>query len=65
MTTPTLADLLAARTPEESTLLRQIARDTEQLNTHGPAAAGLQQRIDASNARLAALSIPTEEDTTC
>ncbi|GHG37894.1 hypothetical protein GCM10017784_35550 [Deinococcus indicus] len=64
MTTPTLTDLLAARTPEEATLLRQIARDTEQLNTHGPDAAGLQQRIDASRARLTALGIP-EEDPTC
>ncbi|MCD0155956.1 hypothetical protein [Deinococcus sp. 6GRE01] len=61
MNAPTLADLLDARTPEESALLRQIARDTEQLNTHGPAAAGLQERIDASTARLAALGIPQDE----
>lgn len=42
------------------TLRAQLARDTEQLNAHGPAAPDLQARIDAVGARLAAIC-PLEE----
>ncbi|WP_019585241.1 hypothetical protein [Deinococcus apachensis] len=44
-------------TQEQAHCLIALHRDLEQINTHGPDAAGLNERIEARRARLAELGI--------
>jgi len=46
---------------EVAELRATLARDLEQLDSHGPGAPGLQTRIDRTRAALTALGVPEED----
>lgn len=46
---------------EVGTLTTQLARDLENLNSHGPQAPGLRRRIELTRERLEQLGVPVEE----